>query len=89
MCKTSAKLAEENNKIKKWNLDLKEYIKFVEESNKTLTIKVANIRNLRLTCETFVSLKKEVPYLYESKMNSLNKRGLRFKPDRDLIKIKY
>lgn len=47
-------------KLKELNLDLKEYLKFLEESNIVLKLEMANIKNSTETCETCVSLKKEV-----------------------------
>lgn len=59
-------MVEENDKLINQNLDLKEYLGFLEESNKSLKLEINNIRNARETCETCVSLKKEVIDLHET-----------------------
>lgn len=35
---------------------------FLEESDKTLKLEIANIKNILGTCETYVPLKKKVTY---------------------------
>lgn len=55
-----AKLIEQNDKIKKHNLGLKDFMKFMEKINEELKFKSFNIRNSIITCETCVSMKKEV-----------------------------
>lgn len=72
MFKISAILVEENDRIEKNNLDLKEYIVSLEENNKTLKLEVANIKNSRETCETYVLLKKEVMNFLET-LSKFNK----------------
>ena len=56
--KLITKLIEENDKIKKCNLNLKDYIGFLKKSNETLMFEIANIRNSTGTCDTYVSMKK-------------------------------
>lgn len=64
--KISVKLVEENDRIKKHNLDLKESVKFLEERKKSLKLEITNLRNSRETCDTYVSFKKEVIDLHET-----------------------
>lgn len=66
MFKLSSKLIEENDKIKKLILDFKYYLKFLENSSEMCKHEVNNIRNLDGTCETYVSMKKEVKNLHET-----------------------
>lgn len=51
--------------LKKFNLDLKEYLSFIEEINKSLKLEIINFRNSSETCETCVYLKKEAIDLHE------------------------
>lgn len=44
--KLSIKLIYENDKIKNHNLDLKDYLEFLEKSNEMLKFEISNIRNL-------------------------------------------
>lgn len=69
MFKSSANLIEKNNKVKKCNLDFKYYLEFLEKTNETLKYKTTNVRNQDGTCETCVSIKKEVKYLDEILIN--------------------
>lgn len=64
--KLSAKSIEENDNIKKHNLDFKDYLEFLEKSNKMLKHETTNIRNSTGTCETSVSMKNEVKYLHDT-----------------------
>lgn len=59
-------LVEGKDKIKKGNLYFKEYVEFLEESNNLLKLETTNIRNFRETCETCVSLKREVTKLHKT-----------------------
>lgn len=61
----SVKLVEENYRIKKCNLDLKEYLKFLEERNKKIKLEIINLRHSPETCETSISLTNEVTDLHE------------------------
>ena len=65
MFKLSNKLIKENDKINKSSIDLKDYLEFLEMSNKTLKHEIYNIRNLDRTHETCALIKKGVKYLYE------------------------
>lgn len=95
--KLSAKLIEKHDKIEKINLDIKNYIDFLEISNETL--RYANIRNQASNYETRVSIKKEVKYIHKTlskftkgevnlylilsnQIHSLNKTWLCFKSSR-------
>lgn len=64
--KLNAKLIKEHDKIEKGNVDLKDYIKFLENSNETLKYEITNIRNQVGTCETYDSMKKEVKDLHKT-----------------------
>lgn len=66
MFRISSELVKENDKLRKRNIDLKEHVIILEESNKSFKIEKAKIRNPRETCETFVSLKKEVVDFHET-----------------------
>lgn len=57
--KLSSKLIEKNDKIKKYNLYLKDYLKFVEKSNGNAKHEIDDIRNSLGTYETYVLMKKE------------------------------
>lgn len=61
-----AQLIKENDKLKECNLPLKESYKSHEEINKYFKIEINKNRNSRETCETCVSLKKEVNDLHET-----------------------
>lgn len=54
------------DKIEKGNLDLKDYIEFLENNNQTLREEMTNLRNQANKCETCVSMKKEVKDLHET-----------------------
>lgn len=60
MFKLSSKLIEENDKIKKRNLDL------LEKRIEMRKYKIANIRNQTRTCKICVSMKKKVKDLHET-----------------------
>lgn len=62
----SAKLVKENDKLRKYNLNLKEYLWSIEESNKLFKLEITKIRNSRESCETRVSLEKEVIESHET-----------------------
>lgn len=66
MFKLSAKLIEENDKIKEWNLDLKDYVESFEKSNEVLKYEMANLKNWANICEKCVSMKKEVKELHDA-----------------------
>lgn len=70
--KISVNLIEENDKINKRNLDLKDYLEFLEKSNEMLKFKIVNIRNSTRTRENCVLMKKEVTYLNET-LSKFNK----------------
>lgn len=56
--KISNNLIEENDNIKKRDLELKEYLEFLEECNKMLKLEMVKIRNLVGTCETYAMQKE-------------------------------
>lgn len=62
----SAELVKENDKLREYNLVLKENLRSHEEVNKSFKIEIIKSINSRETCETCVSLKKKVIKFHET-----------------------
>lgn len=66
LVKLNTKLIEERDKLKKNNLEIKEYIEFLENRNKPLGYEITDIRNKYKNYETHVSMKNKVKDLHET-----------------------
>lgn len=64
--KLNSTLIKEHDKIEKHNIEIKYYIKFLENSNETLKYEIINIRNQARTCETCLLMKRELKDLLET-----------------------
>lgn len=62
----SSELVKENDKLRKFNSYLKEYLGSLEERKKSVNLEITKIRNSSKFCETHVSLKKKVDDLHET-----------------------
>lgn len=60
------KLIKERDMIEKHNIDLKDYIDFLENSNVTLRYEMDTLKSQTSKCETCVSMKKEGKDLHET-----------------------